>query len=68
MRVREWRELGNLKLNFSASLRTFVAKIAWDDMPILSNVKGLAETVEAGLTSIMEDEEFVFFSKEQIAS
>ena len=44
---------------------TFVAKIAWDDMPTLREVKGLAET-EAGLTLIMKDEKVVFFSKEQI--
>jgi hypothetical protein len=44
---------------------TFVAKIAWDGMPILSEVKGLAAT-EAGLTLIMKDEKVVIFSKEQI--
>ena len=44
---------------------TFVAKIAWDDMPILREVRGLAET-EAGLTLIMEDEKVVFISKEQM--
>ena len=41
----------------------FVAKIAWDNMPPLTDVKGFAET-DAGLTLILEGEEFIFFGKE----
>jgi hypothetical protein len=43
----------------------FVAKIAWDDMPPMDEIKGLAET-DVGLTMITESEQFIFFSKEQI--
>ena len=39
----------------------FVAKILWDNMPPLTEVKGMAET-EAGLTLILEGEKFMFFS------
>ena len=41
----------------------FVAKIAWDNMPPIEEVKGLAET-EVGLTLILERENFIFLGKD----
>jgi hypothetical protein len=41
-----------------------VTKIAWDNMPPLTEVKGFAET-DVGLTLILEGEKFIFFAKEQ---
>ena len=41
----------------------FVAKLAWDNMPPLTDVKGFVET-DAGLTFILEGEKFIFFGKE----
>jgi hypothetical protein len=41
-----------------------VAKIVWDNMPPLTEIKGFAET-DAGLTLILEGEKFIFFGKEQ---
>jgi len=42
---------------------TLVAKIAWDNFPPLTDVKGFVET-DAGLTFILEGEKFIFFGKE----
>ena len=41
----------------------FVAKLAWDNMPPLTEVKGFVET-DTGLSFILEGEKFIFFSKE----
>jgi len=42
-----------------------VAKMAWDDMPSMDEIKGSAAT-EAGLTLILEGEKFMFLGKERL--
>jgi hypothetical protein len=53
-------ELNNHKAQLDAK---FVAKLEWDNMPPLTDVKGFAET-DAGLTLILEGEYLIFFGKE----
>jgi hypothetical protein len=56
----EGKALEESKVQMDAKI---VAKIAWDNVPSLRDVKGFVGT-DAGLTLILEGEKFLFFGKE----